>query len=159
MPGAHPLEPPIHLSSGLPRREGCSPAWVSWVHEGVLGSCPHHHCPQSSISTYQAKHLGTCVWLPRHQPMARGSPWSLLPLSFLWRGWGLQVEVGEGTGMGSWACGRCGVDPDNVTIINALIPLPGTFFSALLCWFLLLIAQHSSTQVTFFPGKLSLGLG
>ena len=31
--------------------------------------------------------------------------------------------------------------------------LPGTFFSALLCWFLLLIAQHSSTQVTSSLGS------
>ena len=39
------------------------------------------------------------------------------------------------------------------TIINTLIPLPGTFFSALLCWLLLLIAQHSSTQMTSSLGS------
>ena len=91
------FEPPIHLSSGLPREKAAHQHGCPGSMKGCLGAVLTHHCPQSSISTYQAKHLGTCVWLPRHQPMARGA---LVPSS-LHLSCGGGGAAGEGWG-GDW---------------------------------------------------------
>lgn len=84
--------------------------------------------------------------------MAKGT---LVPPS-LYHSCGGRGAAGGGWG-GDWdgQLGWWGVvwTQATVTIINALVPLPGTFFPALLYWFLLLIAQHSLTQVASSLGS------
>ena len=141
--------PPVFWA---PQREGCSPARVSWLHEGVLGSCPHPSLPPEFHLYIAGQTPGYLCLASKTPAHGQGSPGPSFPLSFLWRAQGCRWRLGRGLG---WAPGlvRCGVDPKTVTIINALVPLPGTFFPALLCWLLLLIAQHSFTQVASSLGS------
>lgn len=118
---------------GCPERKAAHQHGCPGSMKGCLGAVLTHHCPQSSTLPTRPN---TWVLVSGFQGT---SPWpgALVPSSLYHScgGWGCRWRLGRGLG---WAAGlvRCGVESITWTIINALIPLPETFFSALLCWFL-----------------------